>query len=120
MKTTFVSRHAVGSSPTARMAVSRLTLLSRPLQLVLRIDNYWVHQGSFPILGFSLKAVLHVAVNLSTVLSTSCGSVVLLTVPWGGYSSELLVTVPIGPSGVCEACRQGRIKGQYCFNEPTI
>jgi len=53
------------------------------LQLVLRIDSCWVHQGGFfRPLGFhvghtTLKAVLHVSVNLSTVPSSSWGSVML-------------------------------------------
>jgi len=59
------------------------TLFNRHLQLVLRIDSCWVHQGGlFLPLGFSvghatMKAVLHASVNFYTVLSSSCGFVML-------------------------------------------
>jgi len=54
-------------------------LLNRHLQLVLRIDSCWVHQGGFFLpLGFTvghatLKVVLHASVNFFTVPSSSCG-----------------------------------------------
>jgi len=58
-------------------------LLNRHLQLVLRIDICWVHQGGFflpfdfPVGHATLKAVLHAPVNLFTVPSSSCGFVML-------------------------------------------
>jgi len=58
-------------------------LLKRHLQLVLRIDSCWVHQGCFflpfglPVGHATSKAVLHASVNLYTVPSSSCGFVML-------------------------------------------
>jgi len=54
-------------------------LLDRHLQLVLRINNCWVHQWHA-----TLKAVLHSSVHFSTVLFSSCGSI--MAVPWGIYA----------------------------------
>jgi len=60
-----------------------IALLNRHLQLVLRVDSCWVHQGGFFLpLGFhvghaTLKTVLHASVNLYTVPSSSCGFVML-------------------------------------------
>jgi len=93
-------------------------LLNRHLQLVLRINSCWVHHGGFFLpLGFpvghaTLKAVFHASVNLSTDLSSSCGSVMLS----GGSMERIFVRT----SGDSETDRQGRTKGQYCFYEYIV
>jgi len=90
-------------------AFPAFAVLNRHLQLVLRIDRCWVHQGGFfPLFGFpvghaTLKAVMHASVNLFTVLSSSCGLVMISD----GYMGRIFVRTSLY---LCQSARLGLAK----------